>query len=344
MQYLIGLCGILFIILIVICIKSKQLKLLLYSQNKQKEILNQQYNEFVKELDAQCQQHKEDAEKQMQAARVNSERVVSLCNQRSNDAQAHFIQIEKEIQAKIQLLEQEQSTLIESKEEQIDLNLEIYYQQEINKYTQMLKDMQESALEGARAEYAEAYTELSSQLSQLAAELEGYQLRRAAINEEILRQRALDEQQDFYRICITDTELQDISILLDLKTKLHKTDFLNKIIYDTYVSKYVKEMSKRVLAGRNPSGIYKVTNTQTKEVYIGKSTTVSDRWANHCKSAFGLEGVADSQFQRALKKYGVQSFTWELLEEVPKDQLGEREKYYISFYDTTKYGYNQRIG
>lgn len=81
-----------------------------------------------------------------------------------------------------------------------------------------------------------------------------------------------------------------------MKARLHKTSFLDKIIYDTYVSKYVKEMAKRVLTGSDSSGIYKVTNIRTNEIYIGKSTTIATRWQNHCKSAFGLEGVADSQF------------------------------------------------
>ena len=49
-------------------------------------------------------------------------------------------------------------------------------------------------------------------------------------------------------------------------------------------------------------------------------------------------------FQRALKKYGIDQFTFELLEEVPKANLTEREKYYITLFDTTKFGYNMKIG
>ena len=115
-------------------------------------------------------------------------------------------------------------------------------------------------------------------------------------------------------------------------------------MYDNYVSKPAKEMVKRVLEGRNPSGIYKITNIETQEIYIGKSTSVADRWINHVKSACGLDGVADSQFQRALKKYGVDSFTWELLEETSKDKLNNKEKYWIEFYNSKKYGYNERLG
>lgn len=50
------------------------------------------------------------------------------------------------------------------------------------------------------------------------------------------------------------------------------------MLYDNYVSKPTKEMIKRVLNGKDPSGIYKITNIQTKECYIGKSVNVGTRW------------------------------------------------------------------
>ena len=41
---------------------------------------------------------------------------------------------------------------------------------------------------------------------------------------------------------------------------------------------------------------------------------------------------------------GIDQFTFELLEEVPKDKLTEREHYYIEFYDSKRYGLNERNG
>ncbi len=46
-----------------------------------------------------------------------------------------------------------------------------------------------------------------------------------------------------------------------MKIVCNKTDLLNKLIYENYIARPSKEMIKRVLGGRNPSGIYKVTNT-----------------------------------------------------------------------------------
>lgn len=186
--------------------------------------------------------------------------------------------------------------------------------------------------------------ELAKELYDVASELEEYQQKREVINQEILRNRALKEKTDFYRIILTPESLEDIKIIKGIREKLHKQEFLDKMLYDNYISKSVKEMCKRVLEGEDPSGIYKITNISTQEIYIGKSTSVATRWTNHIKSACGLAGVADSQFQRALKQYGIENWTFELLEKCPKDKLTEREKYYITFYDTINYGYNQRIG
>lgn len=45
-----------------------------------------------------------------------------------------------------------------------------------------------------------------------------------------------------------------------------------------------------------------------------------------------------------MREKGLWNFRFELLEECPKDQLGEREKYYIEFFDSQSYGYNQVSG
>ena len=237
-----------------------------------------------------------------------------------------------------------QNQLLALKEEDLDKLVQSHYEQEQAEYERTMRAAINLLREDMTAQLTEEIEKGNATLDSLKEVIEEYQAKQNAINEQILRQRALDEQQDFYRICITSDDCEDIEILRGIRNKLHRTAFLDKIIYDTFVSKYVKEMAKRVLQGKDPSGIYKVTNIKTNEIYIGKSTNVATRWVNHTKSAYGLEGVADSQFQRALKQYGVQNFTWELVEAVPKDQLTTREKFYISFYNTTEFGYNQRVG
>ena len=45
-----------------------------------------------------------------------------------------------------------------------------------------------------------------------------------------------------------------------------------------------------------------------------------------------------------MRKDDIQNFTFELLEKVEKSKLSEREKYYIDFYDSKKFGLNEKAG
>lgn len=167
---------------------------------------------------------------------------------------------------------------------------------------------------------------------------------RDTLNADILKRKEVEEQKDFYRVQLSNSDHNDIQILNEVRTSLRKPEILNKFIYDNYVARPAKEMVKRVLQNRKICGIYKITYIPTGEIYIGKSVDVGTRWAAHLKTACGLEAAADSMFHRALARYGVDKFTWELLEECSKDEINAREKYYIQFFDTTRFGFNQRIG
>ena len=183
-----------------------------------------------------------------------------------------------------------------------------------------------------------------TELDSLLIQLKDFQQKQQVINEEILRRRQLEEQQDFYRVIIEESSLSDIQILLSIREKLISRENLDKLIYDAYISKPVVEMTKRVLNGRAPSGIYKITRLKTGEIYIGKSTDIKKRWSEHCKTAYGVGSIAHSILHTTIKKDGVENFTFELLEEVSKDKLTEREKYWISFYGSKEYGLNERVG
>ena len=194
------------------------------------------------------------------------------------------------------------------------------------------------AIMGAQAEAARAQIEV------LTKEIEIYSAKQAAINEAILRQRAIDEQQDFYRVCLAPETANDVEILNMARRNLKKPEIIDKIIYDNYIAKPVLEMIKRVLQNSTCSGIYKITCLKTGEVYIGKSTDIKNRWQQHCKTVFNCGTIASSLLHTKMKQHGIENFTFELVEQVPKDQLSEREKFYINFYQTKEVGLNERNG
>jgi len=75
-------------------------------------------------------------------------------------------------------------------------------------------------------------------------------------------------------------------------------------------------------------GIYKITNLINKKVYIGQSVNIESRWrdekaASNCLSDCEYNSVRS----RAFRKYGIENFSFEIIEECSKEQLNEREGY-----------------
>ena len=186
----------------------------------------------------------------------------------------------------------------------------------------------------------EQKTQINEEVETLKKELDEFRLRRAAINEEILRQKQIEEQQDFYRIQIDPNEINDIEILRDTARRLQRPEIINKIIWSGYYQKPLAELRKRLLPNGDISGIYKITRLKTNEIYIGQTTSIDKRWQEHVKSALGVGTLASSQLHRVMALDGCENFTFEVLEETPKEKLRERESYYIDFYDSKNYGLN----
>ena len=192
--------------------------------------------------------------------------------------------------------------------------------------------------------YVVQKTRMQADIETIRAELEEERSKRAAINEEILRQRKLEQEQDFYRIQLDPDDTDDIEVLRSVTARLRHPEAINKVIWTGYYQKPLAELRKRILTNGDVSGVYKITRLKSGEIYIGQTTSVDKRWQEHVKSALGVGTLASSQLHRVMRSDGPENFTFELLEEVPKDKLRERESYYIDFYDSKTYGLNSVTG
>lgn len=86
--------------------------------------------------------------------------------------------------------------------------------------------------------------------------------------------------------------------------------------------------------------IYCWTNKITKKKYIGQTIHPEQRKRNHIHEAF-IKG-SDYYFHRSLRKHGLESFEYEVLEE-NIENLDDRENHYIDLYNTIwPNGYNQQ--
>lgn len=99
--------------------------------------------------------------------------------------------------------------------------------------------------------------------------------------------------------------------------------------------------------------IYKITNKINGKVYIGKTSyTIAYRWNQHTSAATSDKEKDDYNFllHKAIRKYGVNNFLVEAIEEVEDEsKLSSREIYWISYYNScileeNSNGYNMTYG
>lgn len=90
--------------------------------------------------------------------------------------------------------------------------------------------------------------------------------------------------------------------------------------------------------------IYKITCKINGKAYIGKTTkTVQKRFGEHLRDC-RKRRCENRPLYRAIRKYGVDSFTVETLEEVDLENMSERETYWIDYFHTYSDGYNATAG
>lgn len=99
--------------------------------------------------------------------------------------------------------------------------------------------------------------------------------------------------------------------------------------------------------------IYKITNLVNGKIYIGSSHNgyrgFEKRWKDHIKNSKYENGYSyNYPLYKAMRKYGVENFTYEIIEkDIPTLELREaKEQLYIIQFNSlcnTGYGYNQTL-
>lgn len=91
--------------------------------------------------------------------------------------------------------------------------------------------------------------------------------------------------------------------------------------------------------------IYKVTNKINGKEYVGQTTqSLKERKRKHISKALNKGDIF--YFHHALRKYGPENFSWEIIHDNIDniDELNEFEIYYICYYNSFEKGYNLTLG
>lgn len=87
--------------------------------------------------------------------------------------------------------------------------------------------------------------------------------------------------------------------------------------------------------------IYKITNNINGKIYIGKTEfNIEKRFKEHIRDS--KKDYKNRPLYKAMNKYGTENFSIELVEKTSIPE--EREKYWIEYYGSFKYGYNATLG
>ena len=247
------------------------------------------------------------------------------------------------IEEKIQKKEQQFNQKYNFEEQAIQSRLKDYENVKRQSIDQQL-EFKKLECQKQKDQYEYQLDLIRQEVQAAAASLQTLKQTRKAAYQSLLRQKEIKNKIDDYRLVPSNVELSDIKKLEKVKMELAKPRILSMLIWQTYWQPLAKVKFPIILKDKTKMGIYKITNVETNECYIGQAVDIYKRWSQHCKAGLGIDTPPGNKLYKAMQEYGLQNFTFEILLECNRDELNEKEKYFISLYQADTYGYNSNIG
>lgn len=331
------------LVVIIICmsiflyIKSKQINLnelnreverqlkrdIIKNTEIKKNLLNEvnQYKERIDELNLQ--------EKDLKRQITDSTQQMDKMTTSFKQVQQSTIEAQKSLQTLI-------DTMSETAEKEVNAKIEIMREAKIK---QLDEEHQAKVIA-----ILEEETELREKIIPIREELDKYTAQRAAIIETMKREEELKNNQNYHSISLSEESVEDLKYIQSLLNKLHNKEVIAKVAWEAYIQTPTKEMLNRVVGKEKKSGIYRITNVNSKLCYVGQGVDLSRRLAEHIKGTLGIQSIADQRVHHAMAETGLENWTFEVLEECEKEKLNEREKFWINYYKSNEFGYNKTAG
>ena len=270
-------------------------------------------------------------------------------------------QYKKQLENQLHTLQVDRNNLINSeikKKEQLNkelLQFQEYRKKELNKNFQKEKEIIKLNLQKINNQASQEIESIHKDLNnirqsaiqekeQIQTEIDKLKASLSAGVEARLREQEKKDKINFYKLSISEADLADVKMLQNLKSSFHKPVVLSKLIWTQYFQKQMTELCDRVLGKKTVCGIYKITNLLTEQCYIGQSVNISDRWKQHCKCGLGIEASATNVLYNSMQRDKIWNFSFELLEECPRELLNQKEAFWIDTYSSNIYGLNTMKG
>lgn len=275
------------------------------------------------------------------------ERVAEYTRKVTEEYEARRAQIARESQ----ILENELSNAIMNKDVRIRQIAEELSQQSVlvaTENTEKLNQLKQeflAAKEQIQSEFTIFSDDIAAKKEVLQKELTAQEAKQKEIIEQYKRAEQIREQENFYRIVLTDDEKEDVRKLRKMAEDLHDPTALYKLIYEQYYKRPFNELMGRIIGEDTSVGIYKITNMENGKCYIGQTKQeFKTRFLQHVKRGLKVEPSTKNKLYAAMWEDGVENFTFEILAHCEAEDLNTKEKEFIGFYKANEWGYNSTVG
>ena len=323
--------------------------------------LDKQYNETINQYKADYEKQNLRLEEAANTAlsQINSEKQaweqektkkILTWSQHESDLKSEVSSLERQIIDKkkfIDDLDEQAKTAVKLVEEQVIDNMTNTVEQQSKElystYEKLESELKVHYIDLADELY-EKFQERDEKLSNLILtkqnELNELRSKAKAAIEANKRMELEKQQKDFYRLQLSNIDLEEIKHIRSIEHYLRKKEPLNKVIWKVYYEKPYTDLIGRVIGQGRKTGIYKITNIDNGMCYIGQAIDIAERWKQHIKRGIGADPPTQNKLYPAMLSIGVENFTFEVIEECAGNLLNEREDYWQTFYQAKEFGYS----
>lgn len=343
---LIGICAILIGFILGYILTNKKIQTINKDIEQENQNIQQEYNKLQEQFNEEKIRQQQDIN---DWENKRNKKFLDWKNTET-DLASKISALDMEIKEKKRIIQElsENTSIIES--QTYDLAISDLESKEKELYAQY-KELEEELLihyqELANSEmgnFIQQNNELSNKILEQENKLQELQQKINSIVESNKRIELEKQQKDFYRLQLSDLDIEEIKKIRSIEPYLRQKEPLNKVIWKVYYEKPYTALIGRVIGNRKVTGIYKITNLKNGMCYVGQSVDIAERWKQHIKRGIGADPVTQNKLYPAMLEQGVENFTFEVLEECSGAQLTEREKFYTDFYKAQEFGYSIKKG